>query len=99
MGTACRTPIDWKLLYEAKAFYEGLGFEYIEVPWIVEPSATSVTFGGAPHGTQYGDLVGSAEQSFIQMILRGELSVGKYQAITPCFRSDTLDETHESHFM
>lgn len=99
MGTACKAPIDWKLLYEAKAFYEALGFEYVEVPWIVHQSVTNATFDGMPHRTQHGDLVGSAEQSFIQMILLGELLPGKYQAITPCFRSDVLDETHESHFM
>ena len=45
-------------------------------------------------------LVGSAEQSFIQRMMDGSLPrFGKYQAITPCFRDDEIDDQHQQYFM
>jgi hypothetical protein len=44
-------------------------------------------------------LVGSAEQSFIQMMLDGDLKPGCYMAVTPCWRDDELDELHQRYFM
>jgi hypothetical protein len=44
-------------------------------------------------------LVGSAEQSFIELLLRGE-KITKACAITPCFRMEPkYDEQHHAYFM
>ena len=43
--------------------------------------------------------VGSAEQSFIQLMSEGEIQHGTYFAITPCHRDEILDETHLEVFL
>lgn len=83
--------IRWDLVSAALAFYKEAGFQYIEVPWIVSRSAMDATrpedaealwLPGKDHG-----LVGSAEQSFLEMHLRRELPLGRYLvAASPCFR-------------
>lgn len=73
---------------------------------MVRSSFSAFTFAGTPHRVTIPgnvirtyELVGSAEQSFIQMIFDGTLPPGRYQTVTPCFRSDAQDELHESHFI
>lgn len=47
----------------------------------------------------YGDLVGSAEQSFIELLIRQQ-KLGKHCAITPCFRHEAeYDDLHHAYFM
>ncbi len=41
----------------------------------------------------------SAEQGFLYLQLKGFLAPGSYQAITPCFRDESFDETHTKYFM
>ena len=52
-----------------------------------------------PLRTDDGILVGSAEQSFIHLLLNGTSLNGKYVAVTPCFRPDAIDKIHQRHFM
>lgn len=96
---------------DAQAYYEKLGYENIEVPWFVSREATNSTipFGShplsvftSPSGSvfSFGDLVGSGEQGFIQMLLDGKFSTGKYQTITPCFRDEpVVDLIHRRAFL
>ena len=93
--------IDYHLVSKAINFYETLGYNYIEAPWIVKPEALNVTLPSHKYGIcawhptmDLGYLVGSAEQAFIQMMIEGKLQDGKYCAAGPCFRDDEEDELH-----
>lgn len=94
--------ISWDLIRTAQQKYSYLGYQNIEVPWIVDNEAIAATL---PDGaTQFvlhtgKSLVGSAEQSFVDLIIKGALAPGMYQATTPCFRDDPVDEFHQKYFM
>jgi len=94
--------INWQYLYRSIPVYESNGFKYIEVPWIVPATTTKITFpqGNTEFKTPVGDLVGSAEQSFLYLISQGKLPRGRYCSITPCFRSeDHIDNLRRNWFM
>lgn len=97
--------INWHLFSKAIISYTDLGYQLMEVPWLVDQRAINVT---APPGAtpftvsgcgELNQLVGSAEQSFIYLALQDKLSPGKYMALTPCFRNDKEDELHHKYFM
>jgi len=95
-------PIDWQHIAEAVSFYTKAGYRYLEVPWLVSREAILKTLpeDHVPISCVFGDLVGSAEQSFIQMTVVDEQKLdGKYVAVTPCFRDDRLDQEHQRAFM
>jgi hypothetical protein len=93
-------PIRWDFVSQAIAYYSGLGYRYVEVPWVVGSEAINVTLpsGRTAFSTMGGALVGSAEQSFIHMTLNGTLGEGDYVAATPCFRDDIVDQWHQKAF-
>ena len=93
--------INWTLLAHAVDFYQKSGFSYKEVPWTASPEALRTTYPGYDKNTcKWLNLVGSAEQSFIQLHFDGHLPPGDYVALTPCFREEeVLDDTHQSCFM
>lgn len=103
------TMIEWKLLGEAVSFYQKLGFEYIETPWVVDLSTALITC--EPHQANnynYNDtntdpvqsLVGSAEQGFLQLERDGKLDGVNYVSCGPCFRTeDEYDDLHRPYFM
>lgn len=93
--------IDYRKFTHALDYYEAHGYGYIDVPWVVSQEATNTTLPADRIATsvQYGDLVGSAEQSFVELMMRGR-AITKACAITPCFRmEDTYDELHHAYFM
>ena len=93
--------IDYRKLAAALDHYEPLGYTYIETPWVVSRKAIDATLppGATITSVQYGDLVGSAEQGFIELILRGH-TVLKACSISPCFRmEDSFDVLHHAYFM
>jgi len=93
--------IDYRKLAAGLDYYESCGYEYMEVPWVVSGEAESATLPPDATATsvQYGDLVGSAEQGFIELLLRGR-TILKACTITPCFRiEDSYDELHHAYFM
>jgi seryl-tRNA synthetase len=95
-----RPEIDWSALSYALTCYKNRGFTYIEVPWLVPKEITEITHNEImSYRTDMGDLVGSAEQSFLSLDLDGKLLPGKYVTLTPCFRDDIIDETHQQTFM
>lgn len=106
--------IDYNLVQMAVADYQLEGFEYLETPWVVSEEALKVTLPADKEGYQLHKcipydhpilptqipywLVGSAEQGFIQLMLEGKLSKGKYCSAGPCFRDDKPDEWHHPYF-
>lgn len=98
MGTELE--INWALLNFVFSKYSHLGYTKTCVPWMVSKEAIAATFNGT-NNAPFKDLhvVGSAEQSFIQLMLDGKLIPGAYSALTPCFRDEeVLDETHQNYF-
>lgn len=94
-------PIDYRALAGALDHYTGHDYPYMEAPWVVSSAAMNATLpaGDEATRTQYGELVGSAEQSFIELMMRGR-EVTKACAITPCFRLEPrYDELHHGYFI
>lgn len=109
-----RIEINWSRIGRAIEFYKAKGYHYIEVPWIVEQKYREITYPfQIAFTTKYGDLVGSAEQSFLAMhfeLLHGKdkwspfVSLPgkseKFVACTPCFRDHQPDDLyHMPYFM
>jgi seryl-tRNA synthetase len=99
------TPISWNLVAKALDLYQNLGYKYVEAPWVVSPEATRATIpeGLSACGMQYdgqskGDLVGSAEQGFAQLMIDGAIGPGRWVAAGPCFRWEAFDTTHQMTF-
>ncbi len=92
-----RPRIDWKLLSEAVMFYECFQYTSVEVPWRVDPAIIRVTHGDPINESDGLALIGSAEQGFIA--IRDKLTPGKYMSVSPCFRTDVVDDLHQSDFM
>lgn len=99
--------IDYRILAKACEYYEGLGFQQVEVPWIVHeiymlftsPFA-NVGYAMGLKGDDNAYLVCSAEQGFIRQALLDELKRRKlFYAVSPCFRDEEHDETHSKYFM
>lgn len=97
------TTAAWGRLHEALSFYEGLGYEHVDVPWITPTDINRIT---CPEETRIFMLAGgqmclpgSSEQSFLMMEESGDLGRGKFVALTPCFRKEKRDETHQNWFM
>jgi seryl-tRNA synthetase len=98
------TAINWKLLTDALEFYKGHGFTEIPVDWHVPPASHNITCSDPDrmfHLKDYGILVGSAEQAFIDLQLNGRLPQGRFVALTPCFRDEGAgrDGLHALYFM
>jgi hypothetical protein len=95
--------INYKHIHDSIEFYS-IKYTRIEVPWLVSDYVDSIT---RPEGTQpyqvkhnKKNLVASAEQSFLYLYLKNFLPIGKFQAVTPCFRSgDSFDYTHSKYFI
>lgn len=95
--------IDYKLLNDSIDFYLGKKYNRIEAPWLVSKYINDLTKpeGGSDWLLKDFDkyLVASGEQSFLYLALREYLVAGKYQTITPCFRKDDIDYTHNHYFI
>jgi hypothetical protein len=96
-----RPEIDYGLIAQAISFYKSKGFKYIEVPWVIPKEYNELTFPGPfPFTTDYGVLIGSAEQAFIYLATMNKLAWDRpYFAVSPCFRDDRVDATHQKSFL
>jgi len=95
-----RLGLDFSIIGEAQEYYADLGYEDVPVPWVISRAAMDSTLPAdkVPYETFGGYLVGSAEQSFIELLLSGE-KLGRVQATTPCFRDEAHDGLHSPYFM
>lgn len=99
--------VDYHRLVGAQSWWVAAGYRYIDVPYWVSERAIRMTLPKFldhqhdifPVSNTGRHLVGSAEQSFCQMMLDGDLEPGRYCAITPCFRDEVEDDLHQKHFM
>lgn len=95
-----RLSFDFSIVAAAQKHYAGRGYEDIPVPWVISRQAMDSTLPSdkVPYETFGGYLVGSAEQSFIELLLSGE-TLGRVQATTPCFRDEAHDGLHSPYFL
>lgn len=94
--------IDYVLLAQAVTKYKYLGYQFVEVPWMVTPQTSQITKPPGAEGfilTDGKHLIGSAEQGFIQASASFKYN-RKLASISPCFRkNDNRDYYHQETFM
>lgn len=94
--------IDSDLILEAMIYYKSLGYSPASVPMLVDHETTLINLpeNRNPLSIDTYDYIGSAEQSFYQLISENKLADGKYMALTPCHRDEpTIDDEHFSIFL
>lgn len=92
--------IDWHLLSRAKDYYSGLGYNYVETPWIADIEAVAATYHSPRFDVDGGCLVGSGEQGLLQLAHQGKITPGKWMTISPCFRDEPVyDNLHQKQFI
>jgi hypothetical protein len=95
--------IDYSDLAKAQKSYRDLGYTYIETPWWVTEEIMNITKpeGASSYKLSINDkcLVASGEQSLLYMINKGQLPLGLWQTITPCYRNEAFDAYHSKYFM
>jgi hypothetical protein len=96
--------IDYNKLAESTQYYETHGFSRIEVPWTVTNTIADITMpSDKKHFKLIHEndkvLIGSGEQGFLYLYAKNFLPKGKFQSITPCFRSDNITGYHTKYFM
>ena len=95
--------IDYHMLSQALHEYEQRGYTLLDASWTTSEDAIYATLPDNcvpiyvnPWPSERNCLVGSAEQSLIEM----QLPEGRYCAVTPCFRDEhTLNDLTQSYFM
>jgi hypothetical protein len=93
---------DWSVIGDAMKFYESKGYSPCELPWVAKSETIDLTCPDRRYviTSSIGDLVGSAEQSFIERDRYGGLPPGKYVSCTPCFRNeDEVNWMRQKTFM
>lgn len=95
--------IFWAAVSAAVAHYASRGWRQVEVPWLVPPEVVAITCPRCERVMSvpgHGDLVGSAEQSFLHLDGSGRLGRGRFLAVTPCFRDEpVVDRLHLRAFL
>src|SRR3989338_4820259 len=93
--------MDLELITFAETFYQSKGYQKIDVPWAIDKDVLDITLPAGKKGVDLLDkkLVGSAEQSYLQLLKEKKILTGKYVATTPCFRDDNIDELHQHYFL
>lgn len=93
--------IDSLLLTEALVHYASIGYVPIKAPAVVDKDIVDLTLPSdrksKPHLDKH--YVGSAEQSFYQLLKEGLNPVGSYLLITPCQRYDEPSPFHLQIFL
>lgn len=96
--------INYQNLHNFSLAYAQEGYARVEVPWTVTQEISRITkpVGAEDFELVHPDhkvLVASGEQSFLYQYSKGFLPRGKLQTITPCFRKEPHDGTHQKTFM
>lgn len=92
---------NFNIITNSILYYKLKGYQYINCPWTVPSSICDITIPNTKSKFIIKDdetLVGSSEQSFLQLIKTNELQKGMYVSMTPCFRDDIVDEIHNLYF-
>ncbi len=95
--------IPFERFQKAREFYSSEGYTEVDLSWTASAGAISLT--KPPHAKnflldKFDFLVGSGEQSFLDMLNRNELVPNRrYFGTTPCFRDDVEDELHSRYFL
>lgn len=96
-----RNIINWENISAAIKYYQK-DFKYIEVPWTVSKEATKYTWKDEALECQAGDLIGSAEQGFIDLAINKllpEEGESGFVSASPCFRIEPqYDQLHHITF-
>lgn len=100
--------IDYHLISHAITSFTEKGYQYIDTPWFVNQEILDVTLPNDRQGFYLGhptkntrelNLVGSAEQGFLQLMLEKQINCGKFCSAGPCFRDEPIiDELHQLNF-
>jgi hypothetical protein len=77
------------LIAKSIDYYKSIGYKYVEVPWVVSDEAICTTLNKSSYDEK-NRVVGSAEQSFIQLMIDKDIKPGSYVACTPCFRDELI---------
>ena len=93
--------IDIGLLNSAYLFYLMRGYKPLSAPMIVDKDISDLTL---PEGREAKEhlgqvYVGSAEQSFYQLLKDGLKPEGSYMMLTPCHRDEVNDKLHLDIFL
>ena len=94
--------INHRIMADAVDFYTGKGYQYVDVPWLVDTESAQMA---APRGVRQfetfaGFLPASGEQSFYHLLKAGHILPGNWQTITPCFRDEkSTNDIVCTHFM
>lgn len=98
--------INWHRLAQAIDYYQSLGFEYVETPWLVHPFSAEIT---TPRDRRVESLQGyalalaaSGEQGFLDLNRQNRLENGvNFVTCSPCFRiqDERHSDFHHAHFM
>ncbi len=96
--------INYKHIADSIEYYSALGFQRVETPWTVTDKIAGITTPDNKSSLRliHNDnkvLVSSGEQSFLYQYSKGFLPKGRFQTVTPCFRSDSFDESHQKYFI
>lgn len=95
--------IDYSLIAKSIDFYESFGFKRIETPWTVTEAVCNITKPPEAKAFKLTEknkvLVGSAEQGFLYLYLKGFLPKGQFQSCGPCFRDESFDNWHTKYFI
>lgn len=89
--------IDWGLVAVALDFYERRGFQRVEVPWFASQEVNEALMPREKRpyrpfmlSDSGMEMIGSGEASLVQMLIEGQLEVGRgYVTATPCFRYES----------
>lgn len=93
--------IDYTKIGDAVKYYKKLGYQEMHLPWIASQNAMNITLpkGAESMRCQIGGLVGSAEQSFLDAVIKDKIQ-GCYFSCTPCFRYESvIDDLHQYYFI
>lgn len=100
------TEINFSALTVALEYFKNKGYIYQEVPWLIPMSDIMITCPKDKYAMEVEEmapnngLIGSAEQGFLHLDRIKKLGVGKFVALSPCFRNEVvLDQWHQSYFM
>lgn len=95
--------ISASLLFKAMQFYNDNGFVFLDAPLLVDDDIIEMTLPNDRKSHKHNELnyVGSAEQSFYQLLKNGfKPTNNKYLLITPCQRDEPiLDNSHLEIFL